>query len=140
MRALLNAALLALVLMTGLAVQAQEASAPAAPALPAVPAGLKPFAVEFRTGPAWVADKPPPEQPAFREHSANLQRLRKAGLLVLGARIAERGFIVLAAVDEAAARAEIDADPGVRAGSFVYTLSPMAVFYGGSLSTPPRAQ
>lgn len=106
--------------------------------LPTVPEGLSAFAVEFRTGPAWVADKPAHEQQHFRAHSANLKRLRDAGLLVLGARIAERGFVVVAGKDEAAVRAEVDADPSVQAGVFVYSIAPMGVFYGGTLSAPPR--
>ena len=138
MQAWFRRSLLLLALMGGALAQAQEPSPPAAPALPSLPAGLKPFAVEFRTGPAWVADKPPPEQAQFREHSANLRRLREAGLLILGARIAERGFIVLAAADEASARAEIERDPAVQAGVFVFTLHPMAVFYGGGLPAGRR--
>lgn len=109
-----------------------------APALPTLPEGLLAFAVEFRTGPAWQADKPAHEQVHFRAHSANLQRLRNAGLLVLGARLDERGFVVIAAADEAAARAEIDADPSVQAGVFRYQLAPLQVFYGGSLPAARR--
>jgi uncharacterized protein YciI len=111
---------------------------PSLPQLPTVPDGLQPFAVEFRTGPAWQADKPPNEQAHFREHSANLKRLRDAGLLVLGARLDERGFIVIAAADEAAARAEIDLDPSVKAGVFRYQIAPLQVFYGGSLPAARR--
>lgn len=110
----------------------------AAPGLPSLPEGLQPFAVEFRTGPAWQADKPPQEQAHFRAHSANLKRLRDAGLLVLGARLDERGFVVIAAVDEAAARAEVDADPSVQAGVFRYQIAPLQVFYGGSLPAARR--
>lgn len=131
---MLRRPLLGLALALPLAALAQTS----APVLPTVPEGLQPYAVEFRTGPAWQADKPAPEQAHFRAHSANLRRLREAGLLVLGARIAERGLIVLAARDEAAARAEIDADPSVQAGVFVYSIAPLAVFYGGTLAAPKR--
>jgi len=136
---LIRSCLISLALCGGaaLAQPAPGAMAPT-PALPSLPEGLKPFAVEFRTGPAWRADKPAQEQAQFREHSANLRRLREAGLLVLGARIAERGFIVLAAADEAAARAEIEGDPAVQAGVFQFTLSPMAVFYGGTVPAARR--
>lgn len=115
-----------------------SSAVPAAPALPTLPEGLQPFAVEFRTGPAWQQDKPAQEQAHFRAHSANLQRLRSAGLLVLGARLDERGFVVIAAADEAAARAEIDADPSVQAGVFRYQIAPLQVFYGGSLPAARR--
>lgn len=99
---------------------------------------LRHFAIEFRSGPAWVADKPPPEQAGFREHSANLRRLRDAGRLLIGARIAERGFLVLSADSEAAARAEFDADPTLASGVFVVSIQPMQVFWGGSLQPARR--
>jgi|GEM_PF-3392450 len=106
--------------------------------LPSLADGMLPFAVEFRTGPAWQADKPAAEQAHFRAHSANLRRLRDARLLLLGARIGDRGFIVIAARDEAAARAEFDADPAVKAGVFSLSLQPMQVFYGGILPAATR--
>lgn len=136
---LIRSCFIAMALCGGSAL-AQPAPGVSAPptALPSLPDGLKPFAVEFRTGPGWVADKPAQEQAQFREHSANLRRLREAGLLILGARIAERGFIVLAAADEAAARAEIERDPAVQAGVFQFALNPMAVFYGGTVAAPRR--
>lgn len=96
------------------------------------------FAIEFSTGPTWDAAKPPHEQAHFAEHSANLQRLRKAEALRIGARLGERGLIVIAAADEAAAKAEIEQDPSVKAGVFVYQLNEFRVFYGGSVEAPAR--
>lgn len=130
----MNRCLVTLLLGLPLLAQAQAQ----APALPAPPEGLQPFAVEFHTGPNWVADKPPQEQLHFREHSANLKRLRDAGLLIVGARLDERGFVVIAATDEAAARAEVDVDPSVKAGVFRYQVAPLRVFYGGSLPAASR--
>lgn len=96
------------------------------------------FAVEIRIGTKWDTTKPAQEQPYFREHSQNLRRLRDAGSLVMGARYGEVGLVVLAATDAAAARAMMDADPSIEAGTFRYTLHPFSVFYGGTLA--PRAQ
>lgn len=96
------------------------------------------FAVEFTTGPRWQADKPPPQQPFFREHSANLRALREQGALVIGARHGDKGLIVLAADSLAQARAMIEQDPSVQNGTFVYQLNPFAVFYGGSVQPPRR--
>jgi uncharacterized protein YciI len=89
------------------------------------------FAVEFRTGPKWDANKPAQEQAHFKEHSANLKRLRDAGSLKLGARYSDKGFIVLAAASEAEARSEIEKDPTVQAQVFAYELHPFNVFYSG---------
>lgn len=114
-----------------------QASAPPPSAAAQAPAAPL-YAVEFRTGPGWVAGKPANEQEHFREHSANLRKLREQGALAIGARYADKGFIVLAAESEAAARAMIDADPAVRHGTFVYELHEFAVFYGGSVQ--PRAR
>jgi uncharacterized protein YciI len=91
------------------------------------------FAVQVRVGPKWDASKPPHEQALFREHSANLKRLRDAGHLIVGARFSDIGLIVLAADSETSARAMIDADPSIAAGTFTYEIHPMNVFYPGTL-------
>lgn len=110
----------------------------AGPAVAQDSTALPLFAVEIRTGAKWDASRPPQEQPFFREHSQNLRRLRDAGHLVMGARYGEVGLVVLAATDAAAARAMMDADPSIEAGTFRYELQPFNVFYGGTLSPRPR--
>lgn len=110
--------------------------APAAPAASA-PAPLL-FAVEFKTGPNWDAAKPPQEQAEFRAHSANLKKLRDQGSLVLGARYADKGLVVLSAASEAEAHAMVQQDPSVKAGTFAYQLNEFRVFYGGAVAPPPR--
>lgn len=123
------------------AARAQAAGQPAAggssPA-PAVPEPRPLFAVEIRTGPAWDASKPPPAQALFREHSAHLRRLREEGQLLVGARYADKGMLWVAAADVAAARAMFEADPSIKAGTFVFELHPLAVFYGGCVQPAPR--
>jgi hypothetical protein len=47
-------------------------------------------------------------------------------------------MIVLRAESEAAARAELEADPGVRAGIFTFELNELRVFYDGFLSAPRK--
>lgn len=98
---------------------------------PNKPAKPPVFAVEFTTGPGWDAGKAPNEQRHFADHSANLRRLRDTGALLFGARYSDKGLIVLEAADEAAARAEIERDPSVAAGTFRYALFPMHAFYPG---------
>jgi uncharacterized protein YciI len=121
-REMLNGALLAL---PACALAADDPAPPAA----------KLFAVEFRTGPAWDANKQPQDQLHFREHSANLKRLRDAGRLLVGARYSDKGLIVLSAATEAEARAEIAKDPTVQAKVFAYEIHPFMVFYSGCLGT-----
>jgi uncharacterized protein YciI len=102
----------------------------------AVPANL--FAIEFRTGVKWDAAKEAHEQAYFREHSANLRRLRDSGALLLGARYADKGLVIVAAESEARARALVDVDPSVQNQVFAYALHPFHVFYPGCVQTPGR--
>jgi ketosteroid isomerase-like protein len=97
------------------------------------------FIVTFSTGPAWTAGTPPAEQPMFREHGANLQRLRREGRIALGARYADKGMIVARFPTEAAARQELAADPGVKAGTFTIELAELRPFFEGCLETPAAA-
>jgi uncharacterized protein YciI len=94
------------------------------------------FAVEIRVGSKWDSSKAPHEQALFREHSANLKRLRDAGHLIMGARYSDIGLIILAADSEASARAMIEADPSIAAGTFTYAVHPFSVFYSGNLRPP----
>jgi uncharacterized protein YciI len=109
-------------------------AASAASTTAAAPAAAKPlFAVEFRTGATWNAALPPGQQAFMREHSANLKKLRDEGRIRIGARYGEVGLVVLEAASIDEARAWIEADPAVKAGTFRYTINPFGVFYGGTL-------
>gem|GEM_PF-4595172 len=44
------------------------------------------FLVQYTTGPAWDTTKAPTQQQAMKEHSALMQKLRKEGTTLLGAR------------------------------------------------------
>jgi hypothetical protein len=111
-----------LLLFTLLATAQTPATTPAR-----APAGL--FVIHFETGPTWQQSLPPAAQPGFGEHSANMQRLRAAGAIVFGARYAQLGMIFLKADSLDAAKLVIEADPGVRAGTFIYRIAPLSVFY-----------
>jgi uncharacterized protein YciI len=87
------------------------------------------FVVHFETGPKWDKSLAPADQPNFKEHSANLNRLRKEGAIVFGARYDEFGMIVVKADTLATAKALIDADPGVRSQIFSYRIALLNVFY-----------
>ena len=96
------------------------------------------FVVEIQVGKSWNPSKPANEQLYFKEHSANLKRLRDAGQLVMGARYSDKGLLVLAATSEAAARQELDADPSFKAETFQYRIHPLNVFYPGMVTPPVR--
>lgn len=87
------------------------------------------FVVHFETGPSWNRSIAATEQPSFREHSANLNRLRKEGAIVFGARYGDLGMIFLKAESLEVATAVLDTDPGVRSGLFAYRIAPLRVFY-----------
>ncbi len=108
------------------------------PSSVAAPGTLPLFAVQIRTGDRWDTSKPPNEQLHFRDHSANLKRLRDAGHLILGARFSDVGLIIVAAESEAQARAMMDEDPSFEAGIFRYEVHLFNVFYSGSLQAAPR--
>ena len=92
------------------------------------------FIVHFSTGPAWDAAKSFNEQQHAQGHSQNLARLRREGALLIGARFADKGMIVLRSASEAAARAEIDKDPTVQARVFIYDIAPFQPFYEGCVT------
>jgi uncharacterized protein YciI len=110
------------------------AQAPAAPAGPPAPL----YAAVYKTGPKWDAAKPPGEQASFKEHSAHLSKLRAAGTIVMGARYADVGLIVVSAPTEADARKIFEADPSVAAGTFAVDVHRFSVFYSGFVGTPPK--
>jgi hypothetical protein len=87
------------------------------------------FIVHFSTGPSWTDSLPPGEQPGFREHSENLNRLRSDGVIQFGARYDEYGMLVVRAASEQAVRDLLDEDPGVKTGIFVFSIAPLQVFY-----------
>lgn len=96
------------------------------------------FAIEITIGPNWNPEKPPQEQALFSEHSANLRRMREAGNLVFGARYSDKGLVVVAAPTLSEAKAMMEADPSIAAGTFVYEVYPFNVFYSGSVEARPH--
>lgn len=140
-RHLLRAWFSSCVALAALGAQAQgsaPAAAPPASTTSVAEVDLPLFAVEIKTGPKWDGAKPPQDQAYFREHSANLRRLREAGHIRLGARYGDKGLIVLAATTADEARAWMNADPAMQHGTFAFELHPFAVFYGGSVAPARR--
>jgi uncharacterized protein YciI len=127
---LLAAATVALWATNGALAQIQPSASP--------PSELPLFAVEITTGSKWDQSKPAHEQQFFRDHSSSLKRLRESGALIMGARYSDKGLVVLAAKDEAEARAMMDEDPSIKAEVFKYQVHSFNVFYSGTLNTRAR--
>lgn len=116
-------------------------AAQAAPPGPAAAGAALPlYAIEIKIGAAWDPNKAPQDQAHFREHSAHLKRLRDQGVLVMGARYADKGLVVLRAASESEAHLLMKDDPSMQAGVFTYELHPFRVFYSGTVSVPARPQ
>lgn len=96
------------------------------------------FAIEIKVGPKWDQARPPQEQVFFKEHSANLRRMRESGILVMGARYADKGLVIVAATNAAEARAQMEQDPSIAAGTFAFEVHPFSVFYAGELKPKAR--
>jgi uncharacterized protein YciI len=96
------------------------------------------YAVEVKTGPQWNASKAATEQAFFREHSANLKRLRDAGHIVLGARYSDKGLLIFTAPSAASVQALMDQDPSVAHGTFRYEVHEFNVFYPGAVQARPQ--
>ena len=87
------------------------------------------FIVHFETGPTWDKSLPPQEQLKFREHSQNLNQLRKQKVIVFGARYSDFGVIFIKAESLDKAKSIISADPGVESGIFKFSIEPLNIFY-----------
>lgn len=94
------------------------------------------FIVHFSLGPVWDHTMQPHEQQYYKEHSANLKRLREEGMLVIGARYADKGMLLLKAENEEAARSEIAKDPAVKNGIFTAEIHLFSPFYYGCIEQP----
>lgn len=99
------------------------------------------YAVRLTTGPAWDSAKPPNDQAGMREHSANIARLRREGLLVQGARFGDTGLLVLRVPDEAAVRTQLAPDPTIASGVFKAQIDVYSPFAHGTTAylTSPEA-
>lgn len=91
------------------------------------------FAVEIKVGPNWDTAIAPHEQAFFSEHSAHLKELRQAGHIVMGARYSDIGLLVFSAESSESVAALMDKDPSMKAGTFVYAVHALNVFYPGQV-------
>jgi hypothetical protein len=96
------------------------------------------YIVTYTTGPAWDNAKAPNEQPYFMDHSANLGKLRKEGVIKAGARYAEKGIIFITASSLQAANEIIFADQAVVNKLFNADVQKLNVFYDGCIERPKK--
>ena len=89
------------------------------------------YNVTYTTGPSWDVSKSPNEQAYFKEHSANLSKWRKEGIVQLGARYANKGMIILKAPSLQAAKELVLKDEGVIYKLFEADVQKFNVFYQG---------
>ncbi len=108
-----------------------DMSAVAQDALPEQGAEAKLFAVEIKVGPGWDNAKTPNEQAYFKEHSANLKRLREEGHIVMGARYSDIGLLIISAETKEAVETMMEQDPSMTAQTFVFAVHEINVFYPG---------
>ena len=91
------------------------------------------FIAIFSRGPEWVADKQANEQIGFKEHSANLQRLRTDKRIPIGGRYSDKGMVIVEAKDEVEARSLFDGDVMLQKKTFVLELHQFRPFYKGTI-------
>lgn len=96
------------------------------------------YIVTYTAGSAWDNTKAPNEQPYFPDHSANLGKLRKEGVIKAGARYAEKGIIFITASSLQAAREIILADQAVANKLFNADVQKLNVFYDGCIEKPKK--
>lgn len=128
MRIVLLVALIALAIPR---VGTAQTSAPSAQT-PQLPAGMSQYYfVILKRGPAWTAEVTPETTKVSQGHRANLDRLAKEGKLVVAGPFMEAmgnpimaGILILKVATAAEAKALVDADPGVKAGRFIYDMAP----------------
>jgi len=94
------------------------------------------YIVTYTTGSLWDAAKPPQEQQYFKEHSANLSKLRKEGVIKMGARYADKGIVVIKARSLSVAKELIFADAAVANKLFIADIQKFNLFYEGCVERP----
>jgi len=87
------------------------------------------FIVHFEKGASWDESLQPQMQTKFREHSLNLNLLRKEKVIVFGARYSDLGVIIIKAKSLSMAKSIIVIDPGVKSGIFNFRIEKLNIFY-----------
>jgi hypothetical protein len=92
------------------------------------------IALVFTTGSSWEGAKAPNAQAQFGSHSANLRRLKDAGVIVAGGRFGAYGLILVRAPTADSARAMLVPDSSLVVGTFKVEVSPWSTIYEGTIT------
>lgn len=92
------------------------------------------MALVFTTGPGWDAKVSPGAQRHFGNHSANLRRLREAGVIVAGGRFGAYGLILVRAPSRDSALAMLAPDSSIAVGTFKVEVEPWLTIYEGAIT------
>jgi hypothetical protein len=87
----------------------------------------------FSRGSGWDTTKSPSAQPHFSEHGKNLQRLRAAGAVALGARYGDYGMVVFKSGNIDSVRSLFSTDSLVLKDILHMELHPFLPFYPGTI-------
>ena len=91
------------------------------------------YIVTYTTGSLWDHTKKVNEQPYFKDHSANLSKLRTEGVITAGARYGDKGIIFIKAQSMLAAREFVLSDPAVINKLFMADIQKVFVYYDGCI-------
>lgn len=91
------------------------------------------FIAIFSRGTAWDDKKQANEQTGFKEHSANLSRLRAEKKIPIGGRYGEKGMVIVEAQNEDEARSLFAYDVMVTSRTFTLELHQFRPFYKGTI-------
>ncbi|MEM1138188.1 MAG: hypothetical protein AAGI07_20335, partial [Bacteroidota bacterium] len=91
------------------------------------------YAMVYTLGSKWDTTKQINDQAYFEAHSIHLANLRKEGLIALGGRYADKGFMLLKANSLQEAQNIIQKDSSVIYGTFKVDLHPFDPFYYGGI-------
>lgn len=91
------------------------------------------FALLFTTGTGWDTTRPPNQQQHFATHSANLNRLRGAGVIVAGGRFGEYGLIVVKAPTEDSVQRMLAPDSSLLVRTFKVQVSRWSTIFEGTI-------
>lgn len=94
---------------------------------------LQYFMLLYSCGEKWDSSKAYQEQPYFKEHSQQMNSLRKAGKIKIGGGYADKGMILLLLRDEKEARNLLNQDPSVQHKIFKVELFAFDPFYPGCI-------
>ncbi|MEX0313194.1 MAG: YciI family protein [Allomuricauda sp.] len=91
------------------------------------------FIALYTVGEHWDKEKMPHEQEYFKEHSSFLSKLRKEKKIVMGARYADTGMIIVLADSLEVAKSMLFEDVALQQKLFNVEIHPFNAFYKGCI-------